>query len=93
MYPRACISYISAGIKQAYSHFFIEAILCLHEAAVPTTAIFLNHVIHVNSQNQVIRIWTILSALFTQVNLELQRPHPFPNLLPRDTMQHFARPY
>ena len=73
MYPRACISYISAGIKQAYSHFFIKAILCLHEADVPTLAVFLNHVIHVNSQNQVIGIWTILSALFIQVKLELQK--------------------
>ena len=51
MFPRASISYISAGIKQAYSHFFIKAIWCLHEVDVPTLAVFFNHVVHVNSQN------------------------------------------
>ena len=52
-----------------------------------------------NSLNQVFDIWIILSTLFTQVKSGYEKTtrfnpgSPFPNLLQRDTIQHFPRSY
>ena len=71
----------------------------LSSGTVSTHVVFLNDAVCVNTLNQVFGIWTISSALFTQVKLGLQmeawfKPSsPFPNYLLRDDIQHFSRPY
>ena len=71
----------------------------LSNGTVPSHVVFLNDVVCVNTLNQVFGIWTVLSALLTQVRSGLQmeawfKPSsPFPNFLPRDDIQHFPRPY
>ena len=71
----------------------------LSSGAVPTHVVFLKDVVCVSTLNQDFSIWTILSALLTQVKSGLQmeawfKPSsPFSNLPPKDDIKHFPRPY
>ena len=74
-----CVIQFCSHMKgKAWHHLFIDwykdGVIELRKwATVPTHVVFLNHVVCVNSLNQVCGIWTILSALFTQIKSRLKK--------------------
>ena len=84
-------------LKVLFFHDIIKPLLS--SGTVSTHVVFLNDVVCVNTLNQVFGIWTILSVLLTRVKLGLQmeawfKPSSlFSNLLPRNDIKHFPRPY
>ena len=70
-FPKVLLfSTITEIVKSTYA---ISFKICKRFKTFPTHSAFLNHVVSVNSLNQVCGIWTILSVLFTQIKLGLQK--------------------